>query len=140
MIVVFWHLNLAEKIRSDIVSHSFKLFLTSFDKINVTHNLFHVVHPDLPDQNRVLSLQLSNGPSHLITLPLVSLTPRIACSSILISLAAWCRVAICSNFMTLTMSICFQVSLHFFINYENMFLSILFHGLIYRCLRKWPTS
>ena len=140
MIVVFWHLNLAEIVRSDIGSLSFKLFLTFFDNISAPPNLFCVVHHHLRGQNRVLSLQLSNGPSHLITLALVSLTPRIACSSILISLAAWCRVAICSNFMTLTMSICFQVSLHFFINYENMFLSILFHGLIYRCLRKWPTS
>ena len=120
----------------------FYSFLTSSDKINFVWHItfFRVVHHHLPDQNRVLSLQLSNGPSRLITVHLVSLTPRKACFSILISLAAWYRVAICSNFMTLTMSICFQVSLCFFINYENMFLSVLFHGLIYRCLRKWPTS
>ena len=83
--VLNWHLNLAEMVCSYIGSHSFKLFLTSYDMIIVTPNLCRVVLHHLPDQNRVLFLQFSNGPSHLITVYLVSITPRIACSSLLIT-------------------------------------------------------
>ena len=56
--VLDWHLNLAEIVCSYIGSHSFKLFLTSFDMILLTPNLFRGVHHHLPDQNRVLFLQL----------------------------------------------------------------------------------
>ena len=91
--VLDWHLNLAEIVCSDIGSHSFKLLLTSFDMIIVTPNLFRVVRHHLLDQKRVLFLPLSNGSSHLITVFLVSGTPRIACSSLLITLAAWYKVA-----------------------------------------------
>ena len=38
--VLDWHLNLAEIVCSYIGSHSFKLFLTSFDMILLTPNLF----------------------------------------------------------------------------------------------------
>ena len=71
---------------------------TFFDMVIVTPNLFRVVSHHLLDQNRVLFLLLSNGPSPLITVFLVSVTPRIACSSLVITLAAWYKVAICSIF------------------------------------------
>jgi len=75
-----------ENLHLEIGSHSLKLIPVSFDKINPAPFSCDASRPAWPEQSIAFSAVKWSFPVYV---HLISLTPRIASSSLLISLATW---------------------------------------------------